>query len=172
MIVAVTQNSRESYLRFKKFNLVKKDPWSTFLAPAIVCAFGIVMCFFQFVFGMICIALGILYPVLTYLGSVIASRRFLKRNLEYLATGTKFEFGPEQLTVTSVSPVKEHCVKGSFAYAELYKAYETPDTVYLYLTATRCLILPKADLVEGSPEELSELLKAKLSPVRKYVFRK
>lgn len=58
MIVAVTQNTRESYMKFKKFNLLKKELFSSILAPVLLIAIGVAMLFFNPAFGIICIAGG------------------------------------------------------------------------------------------------------------------
>lgn len=172
MIVAVTQNTRESYMKFKKFNLLKKELFSSILAPVLIIAIGVAMLFFNPAFGVICIAVGILLPVTMYVSMLVASKKFLKSNREYLATGTKYEFGEEEVRVTTASPVKEHCVQGTFRYEELHESFETGDSFYFYLTKTRCLILPKSDFVEGSPADLTAILKEKLLPLKKYRTRK
>lgn len=172
MILAVTQNTRESYLKFRKFNLLKKEPLSAVLAPCILFVGGAVLLFLNPAFGVICMAVSVLLPAAMYLSMTVASKRFLKVRTEYLNTGFRYEFGADGFSVVTASPVKEHCVRGDFRYEDLHEVFETSDSYYFYLTRSRSLILPKSDFVEGSPAELTAILKQKLLPARKYRTRK
>ena len=168
MILAVTPNTAEGFWKFKKFNLLQKDRVTSIAAPAVLAAVGLVLIFLGLPLGALLLLVGVLYLPLMIFAAWLSYRRLPKKNPEYLATGTRFEFGPDKVKVTSVSPVKAHCVSAEMGYAEFFCVHETKDAFYLFLNATSSLILPKSDVAEGEAGALSELLSEKLKPLKKY----
>ena len=60
---------------------------------------------------------------------------------------------------------------GTAKYAVVQKVYETKDAFYVYTAPSQAMLLAKTDFAAGDPEDLRELLRAKL-PAGKYVLCK
>lgn len=162
MIVAVTQNTRESYLEFRRFDF-KRNCKSMLLPLSLLLAAGVAFLFFVPAFGVALVLVTVAVLPCMWVVKTVSAKGFVKKNRAYFRTANKFEFGDQSLTVTSACADQKQAVKSEIAYASLYKVYETPAAFYLYLKASSCLLCPKADFVEGRPADCAALLAGALA---------
>lgn len=50
----------------------------------------------------------------------------------------------------------------TIAWNSLYRVYESKTAFYLYVNKKHAMVLPKADITAGTPDELSRLMQEKL----------
>lgn len=112
----------------------------------------------ELVSGIIWIAAGILYiPIVIILTKVMQKKSNKTMSVLSNETIEKFQFDEEYMTI--------YLTKGDDYYSEtkarynyLFKALETETDFILYISNMQAHVIPKVRIIEGSTEELRELL--------------
>lgn len=107
------------------------------------------------------IILSVLIFPLTYFIIMIGQlfeNRFSKS--VYDGTDEIYEFGKDGLQLKQTSD-KLYC-QSDYKYSYFYKVYETKTHYILYISLRQCHIVPKNSIVEGTVDELNELLNRNL----------
>ncbi len=118
--------------------------------------FDIVLFILLFVLAL-CIAVLLVYPVLT-------AKIYYKSGSKLYSNEICFSFYDDHL----VSETKGSDISSASNsnYNIIQKIYETKNYFYLFITRQQAFIVPKNDIVSGSADELSTLLKSKVESNR------
>lgn len=116
----------------------------------------------NFFMGLFLIIYGIIFPPLI----IFFQKKALKKQSNTLTivsdeTIEKYIFDENQISV-EMSKGESYYALTKANYDYLFKAVETNDSFLLYISSVQCHIVFKNCIVEGSNEELREILKRKL----------
>ena len=104
-----------------------------------------------------------------YLMSIIRPKRYVKQSPALFQSGYTFIFDEDSFSTMTTGDITSGT--STAQYSALIKVYETIEVFYVYITPVQAYLLPKKDIVKGTPEELRGLLQSKL-PQGKYILCK
>ncbi len=81
----------------------------------------------------------------------------IAQNPDYLKTEQLFQFGEESFRLTIRAGARTEEVE--IPYAQVLRIYETKEYFYIYIGRSQALIVGKADITEGSADELAVFLR-------------
>lgn len=163
-----TEYTYDRYLNLNKFNMYSAKKGSFIILIVSICVI--------FLCGIFMILLGqysnaILYLVLSVIFTIFIftlpklqtkkifnSDEILKENIK-----NTFEFYNDKIDI------KNKKSSSTLEYKDLYKAYETKDTFYLYLNRIQVLMVSKDEFEIGDSEVLRKLLSEKIG--KKYISK-
>ena len=113
-------------------------------------------------FGIFLAAVGILfYPIVFILTK--GMQKLVNKSMKMMSAETLVCFRFEE------EKVYEEDIKGEVmrstsevSYELFYKAYETKSHFFMYISMMQTWIIPKKDIVTGTPEEIAHILSGKL----------
>ena len=110
--------------------------------------------------GMICF--GVLFTPLV-LGLTFILQKKLNKSMNILSPDTMqvFQFYPDKLVITQRKG-DEYEAMTTAKYSYLYKVEETASTYFLLISKTQSHVVNKADLTQGTIEELNGILASNL----------
>jgi hypothetical protein len=88
---------------------------------------------------------------------VLLPYRTLRVSKKAIGTTNHFEFTDSQVIATSDSPSASG--QSITDYTFYHSIYETKDAFYLFVSPRQALALRKSDIIEGSVDELRQLIK-------------
>jgi len=113
-------------------------------------------------FGIFMIVFGVLFFPLVYLLSKVF-QKILNNSTKSMSAETfmYFRFNENKIYQES-NRGEEYKATYECSYTLLYKAYETKSHFFMYISRMQTFIIPKKDIVTGTPEELRQILYNKL----------
>ena len=120
------------------------------------------------VLGAILIGFGVLFtPLVMLLTKAIQKKQNESMNILSPDTVQVFQFYPDKLVITQRKG-DEYEAMTTAKYSYLYKVEETPSTYFLFISKVQSHVVNKADLTQGTIEELNGILATNLG----YKFKK
>lgn len=107
--------------------------------------------------------------VLFYLIAFLKPKIYFKKSPALFQSSMKIIFNKDDFSSLQTGDMASGT--GVIKYEALHKAYETQNAFYLYLTPGQAILISKKDFVNGTTEELRDLLQSKLQK-NKYIFCK
>jgi len=166
-IEATTSIDYAAYRKYYIFNffLGKRSPWQprllVALPPLMTAAF--LLLFLKDpadIVNLIGLVLSVAFGLILAVVILVMPRGYYRNVEKILSVPVRFRFSADSFEVrTAAQSLAE---PSSLKYERLYKVYETPQFFYLYLSATRPLILGKDDFSAGTADGLRQLLAAKI----------
>ncbi|WP_391574272.1 YcxB family protein [Cohnella sp.] len=153
-----TENRGKEYYRFNRFHLFRRK-WYIAYLPSIVSG---VLGLLAFLDGepspaYTLWAVAIVTPFLMLLLLALAGRRHLKTNKMYASMkNIYYRFDRSSLFCETVDPRLKTTLETD--WDNVYRIYESKTSFYIYISNLQAFIIPKADIVTGRPNELSEML--------------
>lgn len=114
-------------------------------------------------------AFSVVCCVVLYIVALVRPGQYYKKSPLLFQTKIKFVLDDDALSMTQAGAIASGT--STMRYDALYRAYETKNAFYLYISPLQAYLLTKKDVVKGTPEELRALLQSKLPP-KKYVICK
>ena len=140
------------------------------LSFAVVGILGIAFAedFSDLVLGVSLIGFGVLFtPLVMLLTKVIQKKQNESMNILGPDTVQIFQFYPDKLVITQRKG-EEYEAMTTAKYSYLYKVEETPSHYFLFISRVQSHVVNKADLTQGTIEELNGILANNLG----YKFKK
>ena len=158
----------KSLLKFSMRNLW----WVYVLFTVVFIGFGIsdIILTDSVAYGIVLIVIGVLFFPMTWLFTIWLQNRLDKSSKMLNAKiGTYYKFGEKIYQETCCD---EATMKSTTEcnYSLLYKAYETQSHFFIFISKMQAHVLPKCDFTNGTPEELSILLREKMGD--KFIVKK
>jgi len=173
---AKTKYTKEFYIKFQRFNMFRGGVSGKVMIVSLAVLFiAGVLCIAAGIYtndygaaifpGVFFILLGIFYLFLPQYTTYIMFRK----NRGLFDSGVNYSFFDDHFTVTTISDLLNGV--NNVKYEGLYKACETKDNFYFYITRVQSFLLNKDGFTLGRPEDLSALLERALPPKKfiKYV---
>jgi hypothetical protein len=120
--------------------------------------------------GVFYLVFGVLFlPIVFLLSHVL--QKWINKSMKILSSETAYYFRIDENKI-----YQEMCSGENFrstsesSYAMLYKAYETGSHFFLFISKLQTHVVPKKDIISGTPEELANILSATLG--KKFKFLK
>lgn len=146
---------------------IKKMWWIYLAVSLIFIVMGIVGIFFgednsDLSLGIYCVILGVLFTPLAYLLTLLIQKN-VNKSMSILSAQTieTYKFYPDRLVITQTKGDEYEAVTNA-RYSYLYRVEETRDRYFLKISKTQSHVVNKADLTQGTIEELNELLASNL----------
>ena len=114
------------------------------------------------IFGIVFICFGVLFtPLVILLTKVL--QKSLNKSMHVLSPDTIeiYQFYPDKLVITQRKGEEYEAVTTT-KYSYLYKVEETPTTYFLLISKMQSHVVKKADLTQGTIEELNSILSSNL----------
>ena len=114
------------------------------------------------VLGIVFICFGVLFtPLVLLLTKVL--QKGLNKSMPILSADTAqiFQFYPDKIVITQRKG-EEYEATTTAKYSYLYRVEETPDNYFLFISKVQSHVVNKADLVQGTIEELNAILASNL----------
>lgn len=165
-------------VKFKgKFNkkifdtLYKRNMKGVYIAMGILCAIITVIGIIGIIFGedsadlgsaIYLIVLGVIFIPCVVLQVTSISKSLRKRTpFMNVETDEEFDFGEDEITILQV---REGAFKGftQAKYDYFYKVVESDTAYFLYISPQQCHVVLKEYLIEGTLEQLNEILSSQL----------
>lgn len=114
------------------------------------------------IYGAVMIGLGILFTPLVIIFTKIVQKN-VNKSMHVLSEETIeiYQFYPDKLVITQRKG-EEYEAATTTKYSYLYMVEETPDTYFLRVSKLQSHVVKKADLTQGSLDELNSILAANL----------
>lgn len=114
------------------------------------------------VFGATIIAFGTLFLPLVYLLSIFF-QRIINKSMKIMNTETTnyFRFDENKIYQEMIRG-DEYKATSESSYKMLHKAYETKSHFFMYISNMQTHVIPKKDIVSGTPQELANIFSAAL----------
>ena len=112
----------------------------------------------DFVYAIYCVSFGVLfYPL--FCGIYAIMRKFIKPNLAMMSAETEqqFQFFDDRFMCSQIKGDEFNDFMQA-KYSMLFRAIETKEQYFLYISRTQCYVINKADITAGSVEELNKIL--------------
>ena len=175
MVELGTKYTYESYKQYYWFSLFRgkyyrysKVIFHFFTALAIVIAI-LSFTWLNSVLAAVISTVGIIAFFWIYLMSFVRPKRYVKQSPALFQSGYTFIFDEDNFSIMQTGDITSGT--STAQYSALIKVYETREMFYVYVTPVQAYLLPKKDIVKGTPEELRGLLQSKL-PKGKYILCK
>jgi hypothetical protein len=153
-----TENGGEEFIKFNQFHLFRKSWFIAYMPTVIFAAIG-VMAYLDddrsAAYTMWVI--GAAMPLFLRLIIRITAKRNLKTNKMY--TNMKniyYRFDRQGLFSETASPKLKTTLETD--WDNVYRVYESKDSFYIYISNMQAFIIPKVDIITGTPEELSQMM--------------
>lgn len=167
MIEFQTKLSKVEIVALNRFHLVKKTKFATIFCSVVFMMFGGLIYFtadsraegiFGIVFGIV-FGLGYLPLCLLVLKIVM---HFQLKTSKMISGDNNVHAVIEENQVTIESKKEDYQSSATMGWSMVYRAYETKDYFFLYISNNQSFVLSTDSIVQGSAEELRELLHMKL----------
>ena len=175
MVELGTKYTYESYKQYYWFSLFRgkyyrysKVMFRFFTALSIVIAI-LSFTWLNSVLAAVISTVGIIAFFWIYLMSFVRPKRYVKQSPALFQSGYTFIFDEDNFSIMQTGDITSGT--STAQYSALIKVYETKEMFYVYVTPVQAYLLPKKDIVKGTPEELRALLQSKL-PKGKYILCK
>ena len=145
----------------------KKLWWIFVICSLIFAVIGILLVAFpedfsDLVLGVVLMCFGALFtPLVLVLTKSMQKKQNATMNILSPDTTQIFQFYPDKLVITQRKG-DEYEAMTSAKYSYLYKVEETSTTYFMFISKVQSHVVNKADLVQGTIEELNEILAANL----------
>ncbi|MDD4296894.1 MAG: YcxB family protein [Ruminiclostridium sp.] len=172
MVEVKTGLDKVALSKLNQFHLYRKNILTLLIPMIIFIAFGLVKFFFpeeesDKYFGIIfAVFFGLGFPLLCY-GMMKFMVWIQLRSSKFISDETKinYKFDTDMIYYYMEKPgMKTTC---EWAWSLCYKAYETKDYFYIYISNMQAHIVPKKDIISGTSQELAEILHSKVSKFKK-----
>ncbi|PWW05233.1 YcxB-like protein [Paenibacillus cellulosilyticus] len=152
-----TCNGGPSYYKFNRFHLFRKNSIITMLPSVIFLAAGTAIFFSDRAEGITFWVLAVVFPFLLLGLTMLTARRHLKTNRMFASMkNVLYKFERNKITCETTSPKLKTTLETD--WDNIYQAYESDDSFYIYISNMQAFIIPKEDFVTGTPEQFSQLL--------------
>ena len=153
-----TENGGEEFIKFNQFHLFRKSWFIAYMPTVIFVAIG-VMAYLDdertAAYTMWVLGAGI--PLFLRLIIRITAKRNLKTNKMYAnMKNIYYRFDLQGLFSETASPKIKTTLETD--WDNVYRVYESKDSFYIYISNMQAFIIPKSDIVTGTPEELSQMM--------------
>ncbi len=139
-----------------------KSLWAFIVLSLVMVLYGVVMLSDDVLIGVTLIVVGVLfYPLVRLITFFLQRKQNQSMSIMSEQTEETYQFDDEYIVITQHQGRDFQAVTRA-TYNYLYSAEETADCYYLYISKMQCHVLPKRDLVEGSLQEMNDLLARKL----------
>ncbi len=152
---------------------IKKSMIFLSILSLLIIFLGVILIFLEeYEFGIGIIIFAVLYVPFLFLVMKL-SQKSLDKSYQLVSDETisTYEFNNDYIKIT-VKKGDDFFSEITTKYFSIYKAIETSDTYFLYISKTQSYVFFKKDIVEGSVEELNALLKnnlgKKFNPFKKH----
>lgn len=152
----------ESTKQLNKFSF-RKLWWLMLLFSVFCIGFGLIGYFCaednsDKVLGIFFMVLGVIFAPLVWLLTTVLQKS-LNKSATYITDNTDevYEFDEEKIHIQQKSDKFQS--DSVYKYEYFYKVFETKTHYFVYISKMQCHIIPKNSIVEGTVEELNELLK-------------
>ena len=157
-------NRLSDYNRFKIYDSMRHEPARVWIMPLFMAIFaGITVIAGSWAFAAVCLVLGAVFPLITYLMARTSGKSLLKERPDYEKGGTNYRIERTHFYVWQKDenplPIK---------YTDLYCAVQTKDSFYLYDTKETCFIISKEFMKEQDAVIFGRILEINLQSYRKY----
>lgn len=114
------------------------------------------------VFGVVMLVFGVLFTPLCLLLTKLLQKN-LNKSMSVLSSDTveTYQFFPDRLIITQRKG-DDYEATTSTKYSYLYKVEETPTHYFMKISKVQMHVVKKADLTQGTIEELNEILASNL----------
>lgn len=149
-------------------NSVRQTWWIVAIMSLIFVVFGIIGIVFRedmsdLEAGIMFIVVGVFFTPIVYIISFLALKFSIGRGMSYISDKSNdiYTFDDDHMTVTQVKEgMFTATINANYAY--ISKAIEDDEYFYLYLSKNQCYVIDKSSVTQGSPDEVTALLKIKL----------
>lgn len=155
-----TSNAGPNYYKFNRFHLFRKNRIITMLPSAVFLVGGTAAFFLadNKSEGITFWILSVVFPFLLLGLTMLTARRHLKTNRMFASMkNVLYRFEPSSITCETTSPKLKTTLETD--WDNIYQAYESDDSFYIYISNMQAFIIPKSDFVTGTPEQFSKLLR-------------
>ncbi len=163
----------ENATKTMNMQFFKKFSWLIVLLSLLIIACGVVTIIMSengedVGFGIFFIAMGALFSPLIFISTAVAQKS-LNKSMSVLSADTTetYQFYPDRLIITQTKKRSgesgcEYEATTNTRYSYLYRVEETPDVYLLRISKMQAHVVRKADLTQGTIEELNEILQNNL----------
>ena len=177
MIEVRTKYTKKAIRKYHWFHSYKKMPQKimtiVFSIAYLFMLYSVILSFFTTgdlsgVFSKAVFIIGM--PALFLVAPIISTNNMLKKSSAYFGSGSTFTFYEDHFTGITVGGAINST--SEINYAALVKAYETKAYFYLYLQPSQAYVIDKQAFTQGTPGELSALLRKALPEKKFKVYKK
>lgn len=155
-----TNYDTSTYLKFNRYHLFRKNTWLVLLPAVIFLLLGLLQITEGDAGGIIFIIAGIIFPLIVLLILPVSSRMHLKSDKIFSSMkNVYFRFNDETVYNEVKSPDLTNTTE--FKWNKVYRIYESEDCFYIYISSRQVYIVPKVDIINGTAEDLRNLIKIK-----------
>ena|GEM_PF-2070054 len=164
-----TDNSSKEFIKFNRFHMFRRSWYLTFFPPILLIVLG-TLAFFDDdrVAAYIMWAAGLLFPLLMLLIVGLTAKWHLKTNKMFAnMKNLYYRLDKNALYNEVITPKIKTTLETD--WENVYRVYETKDSIYIYISNMQAFIIPTADIITGTREQLIALLKELAG--KKYIKR-
>lgn len=159
MIEVRTDNSSKEFMKFNRFHMFRKSWYVAYLPTILLLVLG-TLAFFdndRAAAYMMWIAAPLL-PLIMLLVVWLTAKRHLKTNKMYAnMKNIYYRLDNNVLYNEVITPKIKTTLETD--WDNVYRIYETQDSFYIYISNMQAFIIPTADIVTGTREQLITMLK-------------
>lgn len=162
LIEVRTNYDEKAFYQYNRFHVFKKNKWVVIIFSVVFVLLGLLLTLDGDEGGIIFIVTGLLFPVFMLLFVSLISKLHLKSNKMFAdLKNIYFRFNDE--TIFNEVKSTDLTTTNEFKWSKIYRIYETGDSIYIYISNMQAFIIKKSDLINGSVENLRNLISSKAS---------
>ena len=173
MVEVRTSLDKVALLKLNQFHMYRKNIFTILIPMIIFTALGLAMFFFpneesdKYVGIIYSVTFGFGFPLLCY-GMMRFMLWLQLRSAKYISNETIIDYKFENDIIYYNMEKSGMKTTSEFAWYLCYKAYETKDYFYVYISNMQAHIVPKKDITHGTSQELSEILRDKVKKFKQF----